>query len=84
MLVLTRKFDESIMIGDSVLVKVIAIQDGQVKVGIEAPKDVRILRKEIFEEIHRSNSQAAKASKGAAMQAAKILQKKASPGNQGR
>ena len=84
MLVLTRKFDEAIMIGDSVLVKVIAIQDGQVKVGIEAPKDVRILRREIFEEIHHSNVQAAKASKGAAMQAAKMLQKKVMPGGAGK
>ena len=84
MLVLSRKFDESIMIGDSVVVKVLSIQDGQVKIGIEAPKEVRILRREIYEEIHRSNAQAAKASKSAAMKAAKMLQKKSSPDNSGR
>jgi len=83
MLVLTRKFDEGIMIGDSVLVKIISIQDGQVKVGIEAPKDVRILRREIFEEVQRSNTQAAKALKGTAMRAAKMLQKNISPAGSG-
>ncbi len=72
------------MIGDSVVIKVLSIQDGQVKIGIEAPKEVRILRKEIYEEIHLSNAQAAKASKGAAMRAAKMLQKKAPPGDPGR
>ena len=41
MLVLSRKIDESIMIGDSVVIKVLSIQDGQVKIGIEAPKEVK-------------------------------------------
>ena len=84
MLVLSRKFDESIMIGDSVVIKVLSIQDGQVKIGIEAPKDVRILRREIYEEIHRSNAQAAKASKSAAIKAAKMLQTKIPPDDSGR
>lgn len=84
MLVLSRKFDESIMIGDSVVVRILSIQDGQVKIGIEAPKDVRILRREIYEEIHRSNAQASKASKGAAMKAAKMLQKKTLPDGPGK
>ncbi len=83
MLVLSRKFDESIMIGDSVLVKILSIQDGQVKIGIEAPKDVRIFRKEIYEEVHQSNAQASKASKGSAMKAARMLQKKAPPAEPG-
>ncbi len=84
MLVLSRKFDESIMIGDSVVIKVLSIQDGQVKIGIEAPKDIRILRREIYDEIQRSNAQAAKASKGAAMKAAKMLQTKIPPDESGR
>jgi carbon storage regulator len=84
MLVLSRKFDESIMIGDSVVIKILSIQDGQVKIGIEAPKEVRILRSEIYEEIHQSNIKAAKASKGAAVKAAKMLQKKVSPDDPGK
>ncbi len=83
MLVLSRKLDESIMIGDAVVIKVLSIQDGQVKIGIDAPKDVRILRREIYEEIHSSNIQAAKTSKGAAVKAAKMLQSKIPPLNPG-
>ncbi len=85
MLVLSRKFDESIMIGDSVVIKILSIQDGQVKIGIEAPKDVRILRREIYDEINLSNTQAAKGSKNSAIRVAKMLQKRfpsEDPGNE--
>ncbi|HTX18013.1 MAG TPA: carbon storage regulator CsrA [Bacteroidota bacterium] len=75
MLVLSRKLDESIMIGDSVVVKIVSIQEGQVKIGIEAPKDVRILRREIYDEVNISNVKAAKGSKDAATKLAKMLQK---------
>lgn len=47
MLVLTRKQDEMIQIGDSVVVKVIATGRGKVKLGIEAPSHVRVLRGEL-------------------------------------
>jgi len=47
MLVLTRKSDESIRIGDDVVIKVIRTGKGTVKLGIEAPGDVRILRGEL-------------------------------------
>jgi carbon storage regulator len=79
MLVLSRKLDESIMIGDSVVVKVLSIQEGQVKIGIDAPKEVRILRGEIYDEIQRANASAAKGSKNAAMKAAKMLTKELPP-----
>ena len=46
MLVLTRKKDEMIQIGDSIVIKVIATGRGKCKLGIEAPKDVRVLRGE--------------------------------------
>ena len=51
MLILTRKVGESIMIGDSVEVKVLGIRAGQIKLGIEAPKDVKVHREEIYERI---------------------------------
>ena len=76
MLVLTRKLDESIKIGDSVVVKIIALQDGQVKIGIEAPKEIKIYRMEIIDEIQRTNAEAAAVSKTAAVNAARALQKK--------
>ena len=58
MLILTRKKDESIMIDDRIEVKVIGIEDGKVKLGISAPKDVTIHRKEIYLEIQQENQQA--------------------------
>jgi carbon storage regulator CsrA len=58
MLVLTRKVEESIVIGDNIVVKVIAIENGNVKLGIEAPKDVSIIRDELVQEVRRSNKEA--------------------------
>ena len=51
MLILTRKVGESIMIGESVEVKVLGLRAGQIKIGIEAPKDLKVHREEIYERI---------------------------------
>lgn len=51
MLVLTRKVDESIVIGDSIVVTVLAIEGEQIKIGINAPRDVPILRREVFDAV---------------------------------
>lgn len=51
MLILTRKVGESIMIGDSVEVKVLGLRAGQIKIGIEAPKDLKVHREEIYDRI---------------------------------
>lgn len=59
MLILTRKKDESIVIGDNIEIKVVSIEDGKVKLGINAPKNIEIHRKEIYEEIQRENKAAA-------------------------
>ncbi len=55
MLVLARKINESIMIGDDIEVVVIDIKGDQVKLGIRAPKKVTVHRKEIYEEIQQEN-----------------------------
>lgn len=55
MLVITRKNDESFLIGDEIEIKIIEAEDGRVKIGIEAPRDKRILRKEIVEEVTDTN-----------------------------
>jgi carbon storage regulator len=55
MLVLTRKVDESIMIGDAVEVKVLGIDGNSIKLGIQAPREVPVHRKEIYEEIRKEN-----------------------------
>jgi len=55
MLVLARRLNESIMIGDDIEVVVIDIKGDQVKLGIRAPKRVTVHRKEIYEEIRKEN-----------------------------
>lgn len=55
MLILNRKIGESIILGDYIEVKILDIQDGKIKVGIEAPRDVTILRKEVYEEVIEEN-----------------------------
>lgn len=58
MLVITRKKEESILIGEDIEIKVIKFQDGSVKVGINAPQDVTILRKEVYEKVKDENMKA--------------------------
>lgn len=59
MLVLTRKLNESLMIGDDIEIKIVEISGKTVKLGVEAPKDIQIFRKEIYEEIKQENIEAA-------------------------
>jgi carbon storage regulator len=63
MLILSRKKEESIMIGDNIEIVVVDIDEGKVKLGIKAPKDIEIHRREIYEEIQKSNKEAANAKK---------------------
>ncbi len=58
MLILSRKLDESILIGDSIMLKVIAIDKGVVKLGIDAPSNIRILRSELIRAVEDSNKAA--------------------------
>ncbi|MCH7959399.1 MAG: carbon storage regulator CsrA [Candidatus Hydrogenedentes bacterium] len=62
MLVLTRKENESIMIGDDIEVKLLDIKDRQVKVGITAPREIAVHRREIYLAIRDENAQASSAS----------------------
>ncbi|MCW8839110.1 MAG: carbon storage regulator CsrA [Thiovulaceae bacterium] len=55
MLVLARKAEESIQLGDDIIIKVISIDKGVVKLGIDAPKDVSIIRSELLEGVKDSN-----------------------------
>jgi carbon storage regulator len=51
MLILTRRLDESLMIGDQVKITVLGVKGSQVRLGIEAPRDVSVHREEIFDRI---------------------------------
>jgi carbon storage regulator len=55
MLILNRKLGESIIIDDKIEVTILEVQDGRVKLGIEAPKSISILRKEVYEEVVEAN-----------------------------
>lgn len=59
MLVLTRKVDQSIMIGDHVRIVVVDVRGDQVKLGIDAPRDIMVHRHEVYEEIQAENQRAA-------------------------
>ena len=59
MLVLTRKENESIMIGDDVEVKILDIKDTQIKIGIVAPRAVPVHRREVYLAIQAENAEAA-------------------------
>lgn len=61
MLVLSRKLNESIMIGGDIEIVVLGTEGDTVKLGISAPKEVSIFRKELYEAIQQSNREAANA-----------------------
>jgi carbon storage regulator len=56
MLVLTRKASQSIMIGDEIEVSVLAIMGEKVRIGIEAPREVPVFRKEVYVEIQKDRN----------------------------
>lgn len=70
MLALTRKVGESIMIGEDVEITIISINGEQIKLGINAPKNIAIHRKEVFLQIQEEN----KAAAGTSEAGAKALQ----------
>lgn len=56
MLVLTRKVHQSIVIGDDIEVVVLEVRGEQVRLGIRAPKDVSVHRKEVYDQIHEGET----------------------------
>lgn len=82
MLALTRKKNESIMIGDNIEVIVLGVQGEQVKLGIVAPKDISVHRKEIYQQIQQENVAASQSENVDVSQVYAILrEKKESKGN---
>jgi carbon storage regulator len=58
MLILTRRVGETLMIGDDVTVTVLGVKGNQVRIGVNAPRDVAVHREEIYERIKREQEQA--------------------------
>ncbi len=59
MLVLSRQRDQSIIIGDNIVITIVDVRGDKVKLGIEAPREISVHRQEVYEAIQRENRQAA-------------------------
>lgn len=59
MLVLSRHRDESIMIGDDIVITIVGIRGDKVRLGIDAPQEIPVHRQEVYDAIQRENAQAA-------------------------
>jgi carbon storage regulator len=62
MLILSRRLNEKIVIGDDIVVSVVEVRGDQVKLGIDAPRKVKVFRQEVFDAIQEENKKAAAAS----------------------
>ena len=73
MLVLTRKPNESIMIGDDIELSVLAVTGEKVRIGIQAPREVPVFRKEVYLEIHQRDAEASPSARAEVTEALKRL-----------
>ena len=76
MLALTRKVGERIVIGDNIVVTVVGIKGDNIRITIEAPKDIKIYRGEIYDAIAAENRQAAISNDLTELDMFKVFQKK--------
>lgn len=75
MLVLTRKLGECIAIDDHIKIRVVQIKGKQVRLGIEAPRDTKIHREEVYVSIQDQNKESVRATSGTTKQVADLLKK---------
>ena len=75
MLILSRKTDQAIKIGDNITITIIDIHGDQVKIGVDAPRDVKVFRQEVFNAIKTENTAAASVNTDKIFDLSKILSK---------
>jgi carbon storage regulator len=75
MLVLTRQVEEEIVVGSEVRIKVVAVSGNQVRLGIEAPPQVQIFRREVFDAICRENAAAAREAQASVSGLSQVLKR---------
>ena len=75
MLILDRKENQSIMIGENIEVTIISVKGDHAKVGINAPKDIKVYRKELYDEIQQANIEASKVKADSLKQIDKLFKK---------
>jgi len=73
MLILTRKIGESIVIGDDIVIKVVETGKNSIRIGIDAPREITVLRKEVFESIQKENILSSKGDNSDITEAAKLF-----------
>lgn len=73
MLVLSRRVGERLVIGDNIVITIIDVRSDGVRIGIDAPRDVRVNRAEVLEAVTRANEEAARSADPSAEEALKAL-----------
>lgn len=76
MLILTRRAEEKIKIGDKIVISILGIEGNHVKLGIDAPREISILRMEVFEQIQKENIESAKKEITDVTTAAQLIKKR--------
>lgn len=66
MLILTRKSGETITIGENIQIRVLDVKGGQVRIGVDAPREVSVNREEVFERVQAEESESSTPTKGSA------------------
>lgn len=76
MLILTRKIEEKIKIGDNTVITILGIEGGSVKIGIDAPREITILRMEVLEQLQKENIDSVAKNATDITRAAQLIKKK--------